>query len=100
MGEVGLHTENIRLGEEDKTCLVKESWRTGCDSGGGGGGGRGSILGRSNQTVLHGEESWGMMMTFIGTVTAIGSPTYGYGLCSYRSARPRSRCIKSEGLNT
>lgn len=33
MVEVGLHTENIRLEEEDKTCLVNNSWRTGCDGG-------------------------------------------------------------------
>lgn len=46
MGEVGLHTKNIRLGEGDKTCLVKDSWRTGCDSG------RGGVLGGSNQIVL------------------------------------------------
>lgn len=39
MVEVGLHTENIRLEEEDKTCLVKDNWRTCCDGGGGGVGG-------------------------------------------------------------
>lgn len=34
--EVGLHTENIRLEEEeDKTCLEKDSWRTGGGDGGG-----------------------------------------------------------------
>lgn len=29
MGEVVLHTENIRLGEEDKTWRVRDSRRTG-----------------------------------------------------------------------
>lgn len=33
--EVGLHTENTRLEEEDKTCLEKDSWGTGGGDGGG-----------------------------------------------------------------